>query len=266
MLRLFASLYSATQRMFPAILPHTHPPTPPHHTTPHTRAHTYTQVCFSDFQCYQMCTYTQLPGVVEALDMTDVLARGYWGSYNVPVFQDIYNMSGYPQLQSIIAHDADRAAALAEADPEEAVGTSTTARSAGNALTEKYSLPIRCAVLPCCVNCIIHRLKSSRLMSRWDGLPCALIFMLLLLFPHPFACSHANARTCTCTCTRSWLRYQTSPRASIFRRDQSAALDLDSFKVLIRYNNYKQDPVSCTAVEGGCFCCASGQQRRPWCV
>lgn len=38
----------------------------------------------------------QLPLLMHAADVTDVLlARGYWASYNVPYFQDIYNVSGY---------------------------------------------------------------------------------------------------------------------------------------------------------------------------
>ncbi|KAF6260696.1 laminin A [Scenedesmus sp. NREL 46B-D3] len=40
----------------------------------------------------------QLPGVVEAADMTQVLARGYWPSYNVAFFPDIYDKAGYPSL------------------------------------------------------------------------------------------------------------------------------------------------------------------------
>jgi len=38
--------------------------------------------------------------------------------------------------------------------------------------------------------------------------------------------------------------YQLAPRAKIFRRDQSTVVDLDSFKALLRYNNFKNDPYS----------------------
>lgn len=31
-------------------------------------------------------------------DMTDVLQRGHWPSYNVPFFEDVYNISGYPEM------------------------------------------------------------------------------------------------------------------------------------------------------------------------
>ena len=38
--------------------------------------------------------------------------------------------------------------------------------------------------------------------------------------------------------------YQLAPRATIFRRDQDTVVDLDSFKAILRSNNYKQDPYS----------------------
>jgi len=37
---------------------------------------------------------------------------------------------------------------------------------------------------------------------------------------------------------------QTAPRANIFRRDQSTAHDLASFKHLMRYNDWRHDPLS----------------------
>ena len=40
----------------------------------------------------------QVPSYVEGADMTQIVERGYWGSYNVPAFEKIYNMSGYPEL------------------------------------------------------------------------------------------------------------------------------------------------------------------------
>eukprot|EP01135_Chromosphaera_perkinsii_P002466 Nk52_evm72s223 gene=Nk52_evmTU72s223 len=38
----------------------------------------------------------QIPGYVESADVTDILRNGYWGSWNVPYFEKVYNMSGYP--------------------------------------------------------------------------------------------------------------------------------------------------------------------------
>ncbi|XP_041349261.1 putative phospholipase B-like 2 [Gigantopelta aegis] len=39
----------------------------------------------------------QLPGYVTYADVTDVLQKqGYWASYNLPYFPDVYNMSGLP--------------------------------------------------------------------------------------------------------------------------------------------------------------------------
>ena len=40
----------------------------------------------------------QIPGLVEAADVTVQLERGYWPSYNVPYFERVYNLSGYPAM------------------------------------------------------------------------------------------------------------------------------------------------------------------------
>lgn len=47
----------------------------------------------------------QIPGAVVAKDMTDVLRFGYWPSFNVPYFSEIYNASGYPDfISKVEAH------------------------------------------------------------------------------------------------------------------------------------------------------------------
>eukprot|EP00879_Flechtneria_rotunda_P009863 GHRR01010315.1.p1 GENE.GHRR01010315.1~~GHRR01010315.1.p1 ORF type:complete len:548 (+),score=138.18 GHRR01010315.1:757-2400(+) len=40
----------------------------------------------------------QIPGLVVSADKTQTLERGYWPSYNVPYFPEIYNQSGYPDF------------------------------------------------------------------------------------------------------------------------------------------------------------------------
>ena len=35
----------------------------------------------------------QIPGLTVAADQTDILARGYWPSYNVPFYPEIYRYS-----------------------------------------------------------------------------------------------------------------------------------------------------------------------------
>jgi len=87
----------------------------------------------------------QIPGLVVAADVTDQLIRGYWPSYNVPYFKEIYERSGYPEF--VKKHGID-------------------------------------------------------------------------------------------------FSYQMCPRAKIFRRDQNKVVDFESFKDIMRYNNYKEDPYS----------------------
>lgn len=42
----------------------------------------------------------------------------------------------------------------------------------------------------------------------------------------------------------NWMSYQLAPRAQIFRRDSSNVTDFESLKSVMRYNSYKDDPVS----------------------
>ena len=40
----------------------------------------------------------EIPGLIKSADQTDALSLGYWPSYNVPFYPEIYNRSGYPAL------------------------------------------------------------------------------------------------------------------------------------------------------------------------
>ena len=42
---------------------------------------------------------------MESGDQTDILRAGYWSSYNIPFYEDIYNMSGY--FTAFEAHGTD---------------------------------------------------------------------------------------------------------------------------------------------------------------
>lgn len=42
----------------------------------------------------------QIPGLVVAGDATRELEKGYWGSYNVPYHKEIYDKSGYPDVDA----------------------------------------------------------------------------------------------------------------------------------------------------------------------
>jgi len=89
----------------------------------------------------------QIPGEVYGADTTSLLTFGYFPSYNVPFFEQIYNASGYPLMS-----------------------------------------------------------------AKMGDLP--------------------------------GLDYQNAPRAQIFRRDQGSVTDLTSFQHIMRYNNFKVDPIS----------------------
>lgn len=47
-----------------------------------------------------------IPGLAHAADMTKTLeTQGYWPSYNIPFFEDIYNISGYPAQEQARGND-----------------------------------------------------------------------------------------------------------------------------------------------------------------
>ena len=47
----------------------------------------------------------QLPGTFEVADQTERLQFGYWPSYNVPFYERIYNLSGYPAMVQQVGLD-----------------------------------------------------------------------------------------------------------------------------------------------------------------
>ncbi|XP_052004699.1 putative phospholipase B-like 2 [Xyrauchen texanus] len=89
----------------------------------------------------------QIPGMIVTADKTEELFKtGYWASYNIPYFEDVFNASG------------------------------------GQELVQKYG---------------------------------------------------------------SWFSFSENPRAQIFHRNQTLVTDVESMVRLMRYNNYKDDPLSC---------------------
>ncbi|XP_036418379.1 putative phospholipase B-like 2 isoform X2 [Colossoma macropomum] len=88
----------------------------------------------------------QIPGMIHIADKTQELYKtGYWASYNIPYFEEVFNASGYADL------------------------------------VKKYG---------------------------------------------------------------SWFSYSENPRAQIFRRNQTLVTDMESMVRLMRYNNFKNDPLS----------------------
>lgn len=61
----------------------------------------------SDIHCFFILIFSlihvfkqveQIPGYVKYADVTAQLRTGHWPSYNVPYFEDIYTLSGYPEI------------------------------------------------------------------------------------------------------------------------------------------------------------------------
>eukprot|EP00756_Hemistasia_phaeocysticola_P026187 Hpha_TRINITY_DN16047_c0_g1::TRINITY_DN16047_c0_g1_i1::g.121110::m.121110 len=98
----------------------------------------------------------EIPGQFPGADVTDVLAFGYWPSYNVPYFPQVYAASRYGDLAA-------------------------------------------------------------------QGVPSA--------------------------------SFQTAPRAKIFRRDEATVVDLDTYKDILRYNEYKTDPYAGPDLPCNAICC-----------
>jgi len=53
---------------------------------------------FNGLQKDTLWIIEQIPGLVLGADTTKELERSYWSSYNVPYFDQIYNISGYGTL------------------------------------------------------------------------------------------------------------------------------------------------------------------------
>jgi len=47
----------------------------------------------------------EMPGLILGRDCTETLSRGYWPSYNVPYFPEIWSKSGYPAMAAKHHHD-----------------------------------------------------------------------------------------------------------------------------------------------------------------
>ena len=59
--------------------------------------------------------------------------------------------------------------------------------------------------------------------------------------------------------------YSTCARANIFRRDQHKVQDLESYKNLLRYNNYKNDPMSKNSPSMAIACRGDLDENKPNC-
>eukprot|EP01135_Chromosphaera_perkinsii_P010365 Nk52_evm37s2118 gene=Nk52_evmTU37s2118 len=47
-----------------------------------------------------------VPGFVESADASQILEYGYWGSWNAPFFEKVYNVSGYPDMVKRLGLDS----------------------------------------------------------------------------------------------------------------------------------------------------------------
>lgn len=94
-----------------------------------------------------------------------------------------------------------------------------------------------------------HMMHSAGCVTTVCSRHLAKAIMLALVSPH-FLYFKAPSNVFLClffTCalqTTHWLSYTASPRAKIFRRDQSTVTSLEGIKAVMRGNDYKNDPVS----------------------
>ena len=56
-------------------------------------------VCSVSRYLLPYCLTSTLYSLVESGDQTAILRAGYWPSYNVPFYENIFNMSGYPSAE-----------------------------------------------------------------------------------------------------------------------------------------------------------------------
>ncbi|KAI1900523.1 hypothetical protein AGOR_G00050810 [Albula goreensis] len=100
----------------------------------------------TDIEDQLLTVLEQIPGFIVSKDQTkELLQKGYWASYNIPYYEEVFNASGCPEL------------------------------------VQKYG---------------------------------------------------------------DWFSFDMNPRAQIFRRNHSLVIDMDSMVRLMRYNNFKEDPLS----------------------
>jgi len=87
----------------------------------------------------------QIPGLVVGADKTEDLRRGYWPSYNVPYFKEIYEQSGYSRVAQAFgpsfSYQLAPRAEIFRRDSDEVVSLETleTLMRSNNYLTDPYA-------------------------------------------------------------------------------------------------------------------------------
>ncbi|CAE1176247.1 Phospholipase-B 81,Phospholipase B-like 1,Phospholipase B [Acanthosepion pharaonis] len=64
----------------------------------------------SDIEDNALWVVEQIPGLVKSADVSEILRTGYWPSYNVPFFEEIYNQSGYNKVYGFKSNQYQMAA------------------------------------------------------------------------------------------------------------------------------------------------------------
>jgi hypothetical protein len=182
----------------------------------------------------------QIPGRVVAADMTPTLALGYWPSFNVPAFPEIYNASGYPDFVARLDKFGQHFSRVRRRLRQGAAGRRPRGASAGTAPSPAAAGPrARCAPSP-------PQSNRRETFTRRRPLPR----------PAPQ--------------TTHWLSYASSPRAKIFRRDHASIDSLEGIKAVMRGNAWRSDPLSeghpIAAVCGRGDLDPTAPEARGWCA
>uniref|UniRef100_A0AAQ5ZQC6 Phospholipase B-like n=1 Tax=Amphiprion ocellaris TaxID=80972 RepID=A0AAQ5ZQC6_AMPOC len=108
---------------------------------------------------------------------------------------------------------------------------------------------------------IVYTDKTEELLKKVSSLETLVLYIYIFSYLYLLMCRYYveifNASGCNELVEKfgPWFSLDQNPRAQIFRRNQTAVTDVDSMICLMRYNNFKEDPLSkcegCNPPENG---------------